>query len=170
MNPFLKGFTVLTICFVTAGCVGLAKHEAEFNPGYASAVPAEFEVLLVTNCTGTTFDFDITEELRKQLNLQLQEQRLDWHSSSADKHLLLDVEILDYIKGNAFGRWISPGIGKTLLDVQCVITESESGTNVGKVKALRTIDCGGLYSVGQWKVIFHTVAKDIVGELKKTPN
>ena len=57
-------------------------------------------------------------------------------------------------------------MGKTLLEVQCVITESESGTNVGKVKVLRTVDVGGLFSVGQWKVIFHTVAKDLVGELK----
>ena len=91
---------------------------------------------------------------------------MDWHPSSADRHVLINVEILDYIKGSAFGRWLSPGMGKTLLEVQCVITESESGTNVGKVKVLRTVDFGGLYSVGQWKVIFHTVAKDLVGELK----
>jgi hypothetical protein len=166
MKPVLKCFPVLTFCFVTAGCMGLAKREAEFNPGYALAAPAAFEVLSVTNSTGTTFDFDITAELRKQLKLQLQEQQLDWHPSSAGRHLILDVEILDYIKGNAFNRWLTPGMGKTLLDVQCVITESESRTHVGKVKVLRTVDGGGLYSVGQWNAIFHTVAKDLVGELK----
>ncbi len=149
------------------GCVGTVKHRAEFSPSYALKPDTQVAVEAVSNDTGKSFDFDIAEELKKQLNLQLAREGLQWASASGGEPLHLSAKILHYEKGNAFGRWLWPGVGSTVLEVEGELMTRGNSEKVAKVKALRTVDMGGAYSIGQWKIVFESVARDIAQELKK---
>jgi hypothetical protein len=164
-GPLLAISLLLALGFTSIGCTGLKQKEAQTNRPLVSS-GAGFSAGRVTNATGQTFNFDIEKELNKQLRSELKSQRLLWDGPASGTHLVVNTEILDYAKGDAFSRWLTPEMGKTLLDVQCSITEAGSANEIGKVKVKRTVEMGGLFSTGQWKAIFKTVAKDIVRELK----
>lgn len=71
-----------------------------------------------------------------------------------------------YEPGNAFKRWLWPGYGSTVIKLHCELTDSTNHKVIGSVDALRTVSWGGGYSIGAWKTIFASVAKDVVSELR----
>ena len=82
--------------------------------------------------------------------------------------LTLNASIVEYNKGSAFKRWLMPGWGSTDLIVHC---DLKDGTNtIGTVQAKGTVNWGGGFSVGAWKDIFDSVAKDAVRDLSKKIN
>lgn len=110
-------------------------------------------------------EFDVVGELRTRLSASIDKKGLGVPPQSASPQLSLTTRILDYDPGNAFGRWLSPGLGSTVLSVECKVFDGPR--EVGTVWSLRTVSYGGAYSIGQWKEIFKTVADDVAGELKK---
>ena len=119
----------------------------------------------MTNDTGEQFDFDVCSELQNALNQELKHQHLDITSMPDASKLVLQTRILDYEKGNAFKRWLLPGYGGTRLIVQASLCTPDN-KEVGTIRVVRSVEMGGVYSVGEWKEIFATVASDIVNELK----
>ena len=63
-----------------------------------------------------------------------------------------------------FGVRPVEGYGATELSVRCAVFKGDE--KVGNVFARRTVEAGGLYTVGAWKGVFETVAEDLVEELK----
>ena len=154
--------SALTALLLT-GCIGASKHGVQLQPGHVMPSAPALRVGEVTNVTGRTYDFDVTGELLKKLSAALATARLD----QGTENLELNLQITDYEKGNAFGRWLMPGVGSTRLTVTGVMSKADSREVVAKIDAHRTVEMGGLYSVGQWKIIFESVADDIVKDLKK---
>jgi len=66
-------------------------------------------------------------------------------------------------KGDAFQRWLWPGLGKTVLEVHCELQDGDRV--VGRADAKRTVDAGGGYTIGAWKSIYNDVAADIVEDV-----
>ena len=58
-----------------------------------------------------------------------------------------------------------PGYGGTRLIIQGNLTTS-NGDEIATIHVVRSVEMGGLYSVGEWKTIFATAAHDIVSDLK----
>ena len=77
----------------------------------------------------------------------------------------LEVNIIQYTKGNAVARWLLPGAGKTILSVEARLV-SKTGTTVAESQATESIGAGGLYTVGAWKRVFDTVAKSLIKDIK----
>ena len=73
--------------------------------------------------------------------------------------------IIDYKKGSAAKRWVTPGWGSTILSVQCDVTD-QNGYIVGTINAKGEVTAWGLYSAGAWQTIFNSVAGDIAKDLK----
>lgn len=53
--------------------------------------------------------------------------------------------------------------GTTVLSIQCDLRDNDM--LVGSAEARRTISIGGGYTVGAWKTIFSSIAKDVVKDI-----
>ena len=170
LRILVQGIAIFSIGSLLTGCFGAASHNLELRAGYVPPSNARIEAAPVINDTGEQFDFDICSELRNQLNLELTRQHLDIVSMTNAPELILQARILDYEKGSAAERWLMPGYGGTRLIIQARLSTS-NGDAIGTVHVVRSVETGGLYSIGEWKAIFATAAKDIVTDLKaKLPN
>jgi hypothetical protein len=157
---------LMVLSLAASGC-GAVSHQAQFEASYAPKADTRIEVGPVTNETGKTFDVDIPKMFTDALTEQLTDDQLLWGGGSQDvSHLVITTKIIDYDEGNAFKRWMLPGWGSTVLSMHCELKDSTSGKLVGSVDARRTVSFGGGYTIGAWRTIFASVAKDVVGELR----
>lgn len=73
------------------------------------------------------------------------------------------------MKGDAFQRWLVPGVGSTVLEVHAELREADRP--VGAAGARRTVDAGGGYTIGVWESIFGQIAgdltEDVAAQLRK---
>ncbi len=76
----------------------------------------------------------------------------------------MNVNIIEYRKGDAFKRWLWPGYGSTVLVVEAILLDS-NGNIDATAQANRSVDAGGGYTIGAWKEIFTNVSADLVSDL-----
>jgi hypothetical protein len=74
------------------------------------------------------------------------------------------VEITEYRPGNAFRRWLVPGMGATRLSAVASVSDGY-GRQAARISVSRNIGAGGGYTVGAWKYVFDEVAEEIVDAL-----
>ena len=117
--------------------------------------------VVAKNETGKSFEIDIESMLKEAVNEELSVQGL---SNKEGLEYELQVFIIQYKEGNAFGRWIMPGLGKTVLSVEAVLND-ESGEAVLQSQATRSIGAGGGYTINAWKKVFNQVAEELVNDL-----
>jgi hypothetical protein len=159
------GFVCLLALLVSA--CGTAQHAAKLETGYSPPSDVKIQLGEIKNSTGRVYDVDVETMLTDALTETLQKQEMLATGSEGDM-LLLNAEIVAYEKGSAFGRWLMPGVGSTILEVHC---ELRDGNNVaGVADAKRTVDAGGGYTIGAWKSIYKDVAADIVGDISAQLN
>jgi thioredoxin reductase len=152
---------------VCAGC-GVANRTAKFDQGYTPKPGTKIQAGTVTNETGKTpGEIDVVKALSDELDKALEKKNLKWTSNIGGDYLVLPCKILEYEEGSAFKRWLLPGWGSTALSVHCDLTENTGGKTVGSVDARRTVDAGGLYTVGAWKTVFVDIAGDMATELEE---
>jgi uncharacterized protein DUF4410 len=157
---------LVILALAVTGC-GSVSHQAQFQPTYVPKADTRIEVGPVTNETGKAFDVDIPKMFTDALTERLTDDQLLWGGGSQDVgHLIITTKIIDYDKGDAFKRWLLPGWGSTVLSMHCDLKDSVSGKLAGSVDARRTVSFGGAYTIGAWRTIFASVAKDVVGELR----
>lgn len=149
---------------VAIGC-GTVQHKVDFKNKYDPPAGTKIELGRVMNKTGEEFDIDIKKMLSDSLVKTLKERELLWTGSDSSK-LLLESNIIEYKKGDAFKRWLLPGWGSTVLIVRCDLV-GEDNTVVGSVEAKRTVSFGGAYTIGAWKTVFNNLANDVVEDLSK---
>ena len=157
----------LMLCLLV-GC-GTRHHEMTYANGQDSIEPtAKYAVGNVEDVTGFAFPegeegIDISQSMQTALVEELKEEGLLAESEDAYR---IDVTVEKYEPGNAFGRWLFPGVGSTKLQASSNI--SHAGEEVGTIATRNTVDIGGAFSIGAWKTIFKTAAAEIITELKKT--
>ena len=163
-----KVLLCLSLVFLLAGC-GTRHHDMVFENGHTS-LPSESKYTIgsVQDESGYVFpedeeSLDIAESMRIALVDELSEEGL---YSEENSNYTIDLTVKKYEPGNAFGRWLMPGAGSTVLKVSSQVRESE--ILIGNIETKNTIDAGGAYSVGAWKSIFREAAIEIVKELKES--
>lgn len=107
IKKFLLIFLSLLFMAVATGC-GTVKHKVDFKDKYTPPADTKIELGRVMNKTGEEFDIDIKKMLSDSLEKTLKEKELLW-SSTGGPRLLLESNIIDYRKGDAFKRWLLPG-------------------------------------------------------------
>jgi hypothetical protein len=110
-------------------------------------------------------DFDIRAEMQSQLQSELRAAGLLAGTEPTAPQVELSTTIVNYEPGNAFARWLMPGMGATKLSLECRLLEQ--GNQVGTIRINRHVSAGGGYTIGQWKIIFRDAAKDVASELRK---
>lgn len=161
-------YSLLVTCalFLVSSC-GTVAHKTSVDDALHDEVDissVRFSVGTVENKTAKEFDVDIIAMMGDELTRELKEKQLFWEDES-EYQVTLDIDIIEYQKGDAFKRWIMPGLGSTILKVQCHVMNKDK--RVGSIDAHRSVDAGGAYSAGAWKTVFKSVAEDIVEELEK---
>lgn len=163
-KKFILFFCAVFFMLLATGC-GTVQHKVDFKDKYTPPPNTKIELGRVMNKTGDEFDIDIKKMLSDSLEKTLKEKELLWASAN-EPRLLLESNIIEYKKGDAFKRWLLPGWGATILIVRCDLVD-EDNKIVGSVEAKRTVDAGGAYTIGAWKTVFDNLANDVVEDLSK---
>ena len=153
------------VAFLLVAACGTAEHKVAFHADYSVRPGTKVILGPVKNQTGQSFDIDVEKMLADAFNASLKDKSLDWTGGEAPK-LQLTADIVEYSKGDAFKRWLMPGYGSTVLVVRGELHDSDN-RKVGSVDAKRTVDAGGLYTVGAWETIFRSVADDVIVKLRE---
>ena len=149
---------------LAAGCGTKSSYmptpSMELNPS------GGFRVDQVNDSSGYKFPhggnaFDLKDAMASALRAELGRQGL-----AAEKGLYtINVNILAYVPGNAFARYLLPGAGATKLYVEALILDRHY-IEVAKIPVYRHIGVGGAFTIGAHKYVFEDAAQEIVSILK----
>jgi len=151
----------LSMVFVLflSGCASTSN--IEMSPGM-SLSDISITNIAVTNQTGKTFEGIIVEDaLTRALEKQLTLKNL---KGDGGEPAALIVNIIQYEKGNAFARWMMPGLGTTILSIEGTIT-NQAGLQIASSQATETVGAGGAFTIGAWQRVFDNVAKALVDDI-----
>ena len=155
-------FAVLFMLFFAA--CGTVEHSVRVEDERAFNVNTKVIVGEVSNKTGESFDIDIEGMLRDAVNRELTKEGL-LGTEGTSNIVTMNINIIEYRKGDAFKRWIWPGYGSTVLVVEATLLDDQGNVDA-TAQANRSVDAGGGYTVGAWENIFDDVAADLVADLK----
>lgn len=143
---------------------GTVEHSVRVEDPQAFGVATKVLVGEVANKTGESFDIDIESMLRDAMINELAKEKLLGQQGGRDM-VTMNVNIIEYRKGDAFKRWLWPGYGSTVLVIEATLLDAEGNVDA-TAQANRSVDAGGGYTTGAWKEIFEDVAADLVADLK----
>ena len=155
-------FFIIPVLFMAA--CGTVEHSVRVEDQQAFGAETKILVGEVTNKTGESFDIDIEDILRDAMVSELEKESLLGKSGTPDA-VSMNVNIIEYRKGDAFKRWLWPGYGSTVLVIEATLLDKEGNVDA-TAQANRSVDAGGGYTTGAWKEIFEDVAADLVSDLK----
>lgn len=146
---------------IVSGCATKSSFDAS-DTSIKLSQTSRFEVAEITDNSGFTpsgEDVDPASAMRSALIAELEK------SGIAGKGYKINVTISEYKPGNAFARWLLPGMGGTYLKTKSSIIDS-SGKIVAVIPVNRTVAAGGGFTIGAWRECFQDVAEEIVKILK----
>ena len=152
----------MPILFLTA--CGTVEHSVRVADQQAFTPATKVVVADVSNKTGETFDINIEQMLREAMVKELTTENLLGHAGNPNV-VSMNINVIEYRKGDAFKRWLMPGYGSTVLVVEATLLDADGNVDA-TAQANRSVDAGGGYTIGAWKTIFGDVASDLVSDLK----
>lgn len=159
----MKALVLILSALILVAC-GTAEHSVRVEDQQAFRADTTIVVGSVSNKTGESFDVDIEAMLRDAMIDELKKENLLGRQGDPGV-VSMDVNIIEYRKGDAFKRWLWPGYGSTVLVVEATLLDTEGNVDA-TAQANRSVDAGGGYTVGAWKSVFDDVARDLVSDLK----
>lgn len=159
----MKALILIFSALILVAC-GTAEHSVRVEDKQAFRADTTIALGAVANKTGETFDVDIEAMLTEAVISELRKENLHGLKGSPGV-VTMDVNIIEYRKGDAFKRWLWPGYGSTVLVVEATLLDAEGNVDA-TAQANRSVDAGGGYTIGAWKGIFSDVAHDLVSDLK----
>ena len=160
----MKTLPLMFSVLMLAAC-GTVEHSVRVEDKQAFRADTKIVVGEVANKTGESFDIDIEAMLREAVTNELTKESL-LGQQGVPGVVSMDVNIIEYRKGDAFKRWLWPGYGSTVLVVEATLRDIEGNVDA-TAQANRSVDAGGGYTVGAWETIFENVAGDLISDLKE---
>jgi hypothetical protein len=74
---------------------------------------------------------------------------------------VINIDIVKYVPGDAFSRWLLPWSGPTNLTVEATIL-NQDGMAAAMIPVERSIVGGGGFTIGAYRYVFNDVANTIV--------
>lgn len=148
-------------------CVAACSSVSELQPTGGVTFPPAYSITEVTveDKTGKIHDLDDGADVEGLMHDAMQAALSDAGKvGMSGTKLSYEVYIIQYQKGSAVARWMMPGLGKTILSVEGLVKDS-SGTVLATTQATESIGAGGGFTMGAWKYIFESVAKELVSDL-----
>lgn len=164
MKGFLvRGWTYLVSILILAGC-GATNFESKL-PKHLALQPGEtIEYVSIENVTGKTLDPAADQIFDEYMQELLRERKL-LNVSPQPAVFVFKSKLIEYEPGNAFGRWLLPGLGTTVCTVHAEILDKRNGALVGSMESRQTVSVGGAYSIGADKYICKRVADDLIDDI-----
>ena len=159
----MKALALILSTLILVAC-GTSKHSVRVEDKQAFRADTTIALGTVANKTGESFDVDIESMLTEAVVGELRKENL--HGLQGNPGVVtMDVNIIEYRKGDAFKRWLWPGYGSTVLVVEATLLDAEGNVDA-TAQANRSVDAGGGYTIGAWKTVFQDVARDLIADLK----
>lgn len=153
---------LVVVVAVGAGCATKSSFDAA-DSSVKLSKESKFEVSKVDDNSGfTPSGEDVAQAKAMQAALTAELER----AGLAGQGYKLNVSISEYAPGNAFARWIMPGMGGTYLKTRTSILGGDDKT-VAVIPVNRTVAAGGGFTIGAWRECFNDVATEIVKVLKR---
>lgn len=112
------------------------------------------------NLPSEDYKIDVKAIFRTELEDALSEKGLLCISKQKSDCNILNIKVNSYEMGSAFKRWLLPGYGATILDVECEINNSK-GELIAIFEHNRSIGSGGVLTIGGSTTVIKKVSKDI---------
>lgn len=165
-----KIFLLSLMVFVLSAC-GTRRHNMEFA-STEKTIPATAKYCVKPAEDNSGFVFgkddeavDIEVVMENALVAELKEEGL--YTSDPQNAFVVKSTVKKYDPGNAFGRWLMPGVGSTVIEVSSDVSNPD-GNTVGTIQTKNSVVAGGGFTIGAWKYIFEHAASEIVTELKES--
>lgn len=157
----MRGLWLLAGCMLFLTGCGSSQYNLKVVERSALDMSDHINLVPVTHAGSVVTDVDIDSLMKEAMGSALLREGLLNESGGG---LALHCHITDYQAGNAFKRWLVPGWGTTLLDVECSVKQGETVAAIADAR--REIWAGGAYSIGAWRRVFSEAAKNISKKLK----
>ena len=156
---------VVLITAFLAGC-GATNLDSKLPESFSLQPGQTIEFLPIENVTGKALDPPADQIFNEYMSGLLKERKL-LNVTTEPATVILKSKLIEYEPGNAFGRWLLPGLGTSVCTVDAEILEKGTGALVGRVQSRQTVSIGGAYSIGADTYICKRVADDLIKEIEK---
>ena len=156
---------VVLITAFLAGC-GATNLDSKLPESFSLQPGQTIEFLPIENVTGKALDPPADQIFNEYMSGLLEERKL-LNVTTEPATVILKSKLIEYEPGNAFGRWLLPGLGTSVCTVDAEILEKGTGALVGRVQSRQTVSIGGAYSIGADTYICKRVADDLIKEIEK---
>ena len=154
---------ILALAVPSLGCGTKSSYQP--TPYMEALNPAGgFRIDQVNDNSGYKFSgrgFDIKEAMTEAFMDELTKNGL----ANDGGLYAVNINILAYVPGNAFARWLLPGAGATKLYIEALILD-QNYFQVAKIPVYRHIGAGGALTIGAHRYAFEDVARTLVRILK----
>lgn len=165
---YSKGALSLAFILFIVGC-GATRFDTKLPDSFSLKEGQTIEFLPIENVTGKTLDPPADRIFDEYMGNLLKERKL-LNLSSQPALVVLKSKLTEYEAGNAFGRWLLPGLGTTVCTVDAELLDKTTGALIGRMQSRQTVSFGGAYSIGADNYICKRVADDLIREIDKKIN
>ncbi len=162
---FSKSALSLVSILVIVGC-GATRFDTKLPDSFSLKQGQTIEFLPIENVTGKTLDPPADQIFNEYMGNLLKERKL-LNLSAQPAVVVLKSKLTEYEAGNAFGRWLLPGLGTTVCSVDAELLDKQTGALIGRMQSRQTVSFGGAYSIGADNYICKRVADDLIREIDK---
>ncbi len=160
---WLKNSCLFLCVLALTGC-GAVSFDSQLPDSFVLQEGQTIEFLPVENVTGKTLEPPADKIFDQYMANLLKEKRL-LNTTAQPAHLILKTKLIEYEPGNAFGRWLLPGVGTTVCTVHAELLDKKTGALIGRMESRQTVSVGGAYSIGAHTYICKRVAYALMGEI-----
>ncbi len=159
-----SALSLVSILFIV-GC-GATRFDTKLPDSFSLKQGQTIEFLPIENVTGKTLDPPADQIFNEYMGNLLKERKL-LNLSAQPAVVVLKSKLTEYEAGNAFGRWLLPGLGTTVCSVDAELLDKQTGALIGRMQSRQTVSFGGAYSIGADNYICKRVADDLIREIDK---
>lgn len=162
---WLKNGCLFFSILALIGC-GATQFDSQLPDTFTMIAGQTIEFSPIENVTGKTLEIPVDQIFNKYMANLLKERKL-LNLSPDPAFLVLKTKLIEYEPGNAFGRWLLPGLGTTVCTVHAELLDKKTRALVGRMESRQTVSFGGAYSIGADKYICERAADDLIDEIDK---
>jgi len=156
--------SLITVLFLV-GC-GATQFDAKLPETFSLRQGQTIEFPPIENVTGKALEPPVDQIFNEYMGSLLKERKL-LNLSAQPAAVVLKTKLIEYEPGNAFGRWLLPGLGTTVCTVDAELLDKKTGALIGRLHSRQTVSFGGAYSIGADNYICKRVADDLITEIDK---
>jgi len=113
-----------------------------------------------------TYKIDVKTIFRTELEDALSRKGLFCIAKQKSNCNILNLKVNSYEMGSSFKRWLLPGFGATILDVECKLNNNK-GELIAEFGHNRSIKSGGFLTIGGSTTVIKKVSEDIASYIEK---